>query len=260
MSVLSHLDKLARDLNIAENEAFKINRSLTTLESRIDRYFVNDVKQRFRFGSSVRKTMLPRIADQTSDVDYMVVFDNSNNYKPQTFMTKLKNFATTYYGSSEIYQSSPTIVLELEHIKFELVPSYKSGIGFYIPAPRTAYTDWLYSDPTGFNADVDSANINTKFLMKPSIRLIKYWNARNGIYSSYELEKTVIGTQYSYCNNVKEYFFLAVNLLPTYGLTETNKRKVEGFKLKINEIKNNERNGLLLTAENEIKSLLPSIN
>lgn len=62
----------------------------------------------------------------------MIVFDNVNNYTPQTFLTRLKNFAEEYYSRSEIYQDSPAIVLELNHIKFELVSAYKSYMFYYI--------------------------------------------------------------------------------------------------------------------------------
>jgi len=76
MSVLTYLQNLASLLNIAELESGNIDRSVNTLYTRLGSYFVNgDLKERFRFGSSVRKTMLPRNADSNSDVDYMVVFE-----------------------------------------------------------------------------------------------------------------------------------------------------------------------------------------
>ena len=83
MSVLSYLENLASLLNIAEREADNIDRSINTLYTRLRNYFRNgDLKEQFRFGSSIRKTMLPRNADPKSDVDYMVVFDNAISYKP----------------------------------------------------------------------------------------------------------------------------------------------------------------------------------
>ena len=93
----------------------------------------DNIEEKFNFGSYTRVTILQRKADEESDVDYMVVFDNSNNYTPQTFLDRLKRFAETKYSTSEIYQSSPTIVLELNNIKFELVPAYKNLATYYIP-------------------------------------------------------------------------------------------------------------------------------
>ena len=96
MSVLSFLNDLSSKLNIAENESASIQRSVDAIYSRLGLYFESDVKERIRFGSSTRKTMLPRIGDPASDVDYMVVFDNSSGYKPQTFISRLKRFAEKY--------------------------------------------------------------------------------------------------------------------------------------------------------------------
>ncbi|MFV8635809.1 hypothetical protein [Ralstonia pseudosolanacearum] len=53
----------------------------------------------------------------------MVVFSDSGA-TPQTYLNRLKIFVEKRYGSSEIYQSSPTIVLELRaantsHLRIE---------------------------------------------------------------------------------------------------------------------------------------------
>ena len=38
-----------------------------------------------------------------SDVDYMLIFDNSDNKKPQSFLDRIKKFAETKYSTSEIH-------------------------------------------------------------------------------------------------------------------------------------------------------------
>src|SRR5690606_40140815 len=60
-----------------------------------------------------RGTILPRSMDEQSDIDYMVVFSDGSA-TPQTYLNRLKTFVEKRYGSSEIYQSSPTIVLRSE--------------------------------------------------------------------------------------------------------------------------------------------------
>jgi len=81
----------------------------------------------------------------TPNVDYMVIFENPNNYKPQTLLNYLKNFVNHYYRTSEIYQSHPTIVLELNHITFELVPAKKDILGtVYISSPSSSYEEWCF--------------------------------------------------------------------------------------------------------------------
>lgn len=123
MSVLTYLTNTASNAELSSTEQSSISTSITTLQTRMALHFDSGViKQHFRFGSSTRGTILPRSLDEKSDIDYLVVF-NENNATPQTYLNRLKSFVEKRYGSSEIYQSSPTIVLELNHIKFDLVPA-----------------------------------------------------------------------------------------------------------------------------------------
>jgi hypothetical protein len=65
--------------------------------------------------------------DEKSDIDYMVVFSD-RDYQPQTYLDRLRRFTEYYYQKSEIKQSHPTIQLELNHIRFELVPAVKDWV------------------------------------------------------------------------------------------------------------------------------------
>ena len=111
MSVATHLSDTASALVLSTAEKESITRSISTLRGRVTAHFGTSVVEQIQFGSSMRGTILPRKADADSDVDYMVVFDNSGNYKPQTFIERLRKFAQDRYGSSEIYRSHPTVVL-----------------------------------------------------------------------------------------------------------------------------------------------------
>ena len=113
MSVNSYLQSLGSAIVVYVSEKTSISTSVGAIITRLIVYFGSDVKERKLYGSYVRETILPRKVDEESDVDLMVVFDNPNRYQPQTFLNKLKSFAEFYYKSSEIHQSSPTIVLEL---------------------------------------------------------------------------------------------------------------------------------------------------
>jgi len=54
----------------------------------------------------------------------MVIFNIYDGQgKPQTYLDRLRELAEVKYSTSEISQSNPTIVLALNHIKFELVPA-----------------------------------------------------------------------------------------------------------------------------------------
>ena len=129
MSVLSFLTDTASSAVLSSSEQSSIATSITTLQSRMALHFDSGaIAQHFRFGSSTRGTILPRSMDEQSDIDYMVVFSDGSA-TPQTYLNRLKAFVEKRYGSSEIYQSSPTIVLELNHIKFDLVPATKTWLG-----------------------------------------------------------------------------------------------------------------------------------
>jgi len=261
MSVLSYLENLASFLNIAENEALSIDCSIDTLHGRLGNYFVNgELKEQFKFGSSVRSTMLPRNADSRSDVDYMIVFSNVSNCKPQTFIARLKRFAESSYSTSEVSQSSPTVVLALGHIKFDLVPSYRDWNSLYIPAHRTSYTDWIPTDPLSFNNTVKQANKNNKFMLKPMIRLLKYWNANNDyIYESYLLEQKMAAASFPSCNNLKDYLFSAINNFDIWALPDHKRSKVERAMRIVINVRQYEQLGHLLSSETEIKKLLPEL-
>jgi len=82
MSVNTYLSDSASDLVLSTKEKESITTSINTLETRLDSYFGANIEEKFKFGSYTRVTILPRKVDEESDVDYMVVFDNSNNYTP----------------------------------------------------------------------------------------------------------------------------------------------------------------------------------
>ena len=89
MSIQSYLVSLASKLVLKDVEKENITRSLYTLQERVSRYFGEEVIKHFPFGSYTRGTILPRKADDESDIDYMIVFSNPNQYKPITFLNYL---------------------------------------------------------------------------------------------------------------------------------------------------------------------------
>lgn len=93
MSVQSYLESLASKLVLSTDEKLKIGTSINYLSRNINSYFGESVNNHFIFGSYTRETILPRVADEKSDIDYMVVFKNDKNYKPQTLLNHLKKFA-----------------------------------------------------------------------------------------------------------------------------------------------------------------------
>lgn len=262
MSVQSYLVSLSNQLIIRDDEKLKINRSVNTIKPRIASYFGDNISDHFAFGSYTRGTMLTRNADMYSDVDYMVIFKNSNNLKPQTLLDHLRKFAEKYYSRSEIKQSHPTMVLELQHIKFELVPAQKDWFGnISIPSPTSSYASWMETSPKAFNQKLTNKNKAHKGYIIHLVRMMKYWNCKNNFHlSSYELENLITDNSFFWAKTFKDYVYAGVNAL-SYGLfsPQNLKDRVDRAKRIVAEAKRLEAEGYPGSAELEIKKLFPPL-
>lgn len=255
MSVLSFLTNTASSAVLSPAEQSSITTSISTLQTRIGLHFSSGViKQHFRFGSSTRGTILPRSVDEHSDIDYMIVF-SENNATPQTYMNRLKAFVEKYYSSSEIRQSSPTIVLELNHIKFDLVPATADWLGvLQIPSKSGG---WMSTNPNDFSATLEAKNKEHRSLIKPTIRLFKYWNAKSGFpFESFEMEKWVCGLQFWWLTSQKDYFFAVIdNLSTSSSYSQWVNNEITRAKNIVANVRQYEKDDMPATAENEIKKL-----
>lgn len=255
MSVSTHLSSVASSAILTSDEKSSIATSISTLSSRLTAHFGAEVVGQFQFGSSTRGTILPRWMDSSSDIDYLIQFDDET-LKPQTYISKLKVFCERYYSSSQIKQSSPTMVLSLNHITFDLVPA----IGTYqIPAPASSYTDWVSTYPFGFAAELTEANKKAGNNLKPAIRLLKYWNCRAGyVFTSYSLEKWA-AAQYLWNHaTVKDCFFSLIEGVDlSWDAAQWKKDKLQRAKDIVIEAKRLESIDCPTLAEQEIKNLIP---
>jgi hypothetical protein len=255
MSVLSFLTNTASSAVLSATEQSSIATSITTLQSRMSLHFDSGaIAQHFRFGSSTRGTILPRSMDEKSDVDYMVVFSDTSA-TPQTYLNRLKAFVERRYGSSEIYQSSPTIVLELNHIKFDLVPATKTWLGE--PQIPNGSGGWMTTNPNDFNATLEAKNKEHKSLIKPAIRLFKYWNATAGFpFQSFEMEKWVCGLSFWFLANQKDYFLAVIeNLNTSTSYSQWVNNEITRAKNIVANVRQYEKDEMPVSAENEIKKL-----
>ena len=255
MSVLSFLTDTASNAVLSSTEQSSITTSISTLQTRIGLHFASGViKQHFRFGSSTRGTILPRSMDEHSDIDYMIVF-SENNATPQTYLNRLKTFVEKYYSSSEIRQSSPTIALELNHIRFDLVPATTTWLSeLQIP---NGSGGWMTTNPNDFNSTLEAKNIEHKSLIKPSIRLFKYWNATAGFpFQSFEMEKWVCGLSFWFLSSQKDYFLAIIeNLSTSSSYSQWVNNEITRARTIVANVRQYEKDDMPVTAENEMKKL-----
>lgn len=258
MSVLGYLQSRASSAVLSSTENGSISTSIATLRSRLDGYFTREhdaLSLHFKFGSTTRGTILPRADDARSDIDYMIVFEKGG-YTPQTYLDRLRTFVEKKYSSSEIYQSSPTIVLELNHIKFDLVPAlHRYGTTYRIPDGTASWQD---TNPNDFNSTLEAANKNNSYLIKPTVRLAKIWNAANGyVFDSYVFEKWIASRLFLFCSNQRDYLFTVFdNLSPTEAAQWRND-KISRAKQIIANVREYERKDMPASAEAEVKKLIP---
>jgi hypothetical protein len=272
MTPQSHLSTVSSNLVLSASEKTSIETSIATLKIRLHSYFGLSIKEKFKFGSSNRGTILPRRTDSKSDVDFMVVFDDDTTAKPQTLLRRLRKFVETKYSTSEVKQSSPTIILSLNHIHFELVPAIRKpssllsiGGTLHIPSPSSYYYDWMATYPYAADKAITDHNVANKNFSKPLVRLLKYWNTQadpnSRPFSSFELERYVTSVTFYGNWNIKDHFYDVVSWLPVaWEKSETKKNRISRFKETVAKAQQMEQAGRPYSALAEIKKVIPDFS
>jgi len=271
MSANGYLTRLAETALVRDLEEVNIRRSLESLRTKIDLHFAGTVlagkplKKHFTFGSYTRGTMLPRSMDDLSDIDYMIVFTDSDA-KPQAYLDRLRRFVEARYPRSDIAQSTPTIVLSLNHIKFELVPAIE-GLwgGLKIPLRSSGYQTWQDTEPNAFNERLTEKNKNNGNLIKPLARTLKYWNALNKYpFESYQLEQDVVSHTplgvILFGGNLWDRFSSFIqDLSASWGDPTYKRDAITRAQALVSEITTHESRGEEIQAQRKLERLLPPV-
>ena len=235
MTVQSYLESRAAKAILSPDETSSINTSISTLSTRLGGYFTSPgdgLANRFLFGSATRGTILPRTIDKDSDIDYMIVFEKGG-FNPQTYLDRLRRFVEKYYHSSDIYQSSPTLVLELNHIRFDLVPALSLSASAYIIPDGSG--GWMQTNPGDFNLELERKNTA----------------------DSYLFEKWICEQRYPTETTEAAYLFTIFDKLPATQTAQWRNDKILRAKEIVANIKAYEGYGLPQMAENEVHKLIP---
>ncbi len=262
ISINSYLRKLASELFISHNsrERNRINASVGTIENRLCSYFDDKIESIETFGSFTRDTILPRKYDDNSDVDIMIVFDTENYSEKvaSTYRDNLRSFADYWYKSSISKKDFPSVVIELQKLKFDLVPaieksSFWSGTKLYIP---DSDNEWIPTDPFSFSDELTEANTSYGSIVKPIIRLLKFWNGKAAGYPfpSFELEQIIADMDFSN-DNYHSGFFNAIEELPIPN--NYKYAKVESLKANAERVQEYLEDGDRERAMNWLNRVLP---
>ncbi len=133
-------------------------------------------------------------------------------------------------------------MLELQHILYDLIPSYYGGIIFEdykIPNSKNAWTEWKNAN-IGEIKKFNKKCKNYKYFIDV-VRLLKLFNFNNGYYyNSFEIEEALMEVDFDDCENLDDYFFYAVENIHLEATPTLNKlRSFKDKLLSINEIEKN---------------------
>lgn len=131
----NHLKRISSELFLKHSgeERRKIDVSVNNIIDKLNEYFEDEIDESILFGSYIRDTILPRRFDSNSDIDILIQF-NTEDYgklKPESYKNQLNKFAENNYPHSIVIKDHPSIVVELNHIKFDLVPAIFDEGFFY---------------------------------------------------------------------------------------------------------------------------------
>lgn len=262
-TINGYLTALSKEIVPTKGEKDRVRKSVSYIRRTVASE-VRDVEETFVFGSFDRGTMIRQRFDPKADADLMIVFDRENKYTPQTYLTRLRKYILNdkFYKKSLSKQSSPAVVLQLNHIALELVPAYYNYNTLYIPDPSGSKSffssHWQRTDPQQAKDVLTDANVRGKSVIKPAIRLMKYWNALNGhVYKSYDLESRIVNQTYWSAPNLQRVVYGAVRGLRAYDLSQVKARKVDKLKEILGIVEDLERRGLNKEALSILKTVFP---
>ncbi len=250
----TYLTSHAKELLIDPNKKERIDVSIAHLKKEVWGLFQNKLSDIIVFGSYDRETIIT--TDNEADVDIMILF-KKNEFQPDTYLKHLKEFCEKNYPRSVIYPDHPTIAIEMEHIKFELVPTtpYSDSI-VKIPAPRSKDLKWISTSPQDFKNKLQSKDKNNKGLILPLVRIYKHWIiTHEKPFSSYELEKCIIEKLYD-CTTLRDYYFYAASAIESICKTEQQKKSFADLKERNRRLRILEREKFTEYLEPELQAFL----
>ncbi|MDH7462593.1 nucleotidyltransferase domain-containing protein [Chitinophagaceae bacterium 26-R-25] len=251
----SYLIDLDKALQLKEEKREKIERSIAFIQEKVWGIFQDKISSVKIFGSYSRDTFIEK--DSDADIDVLVVF-KKQDYQSQTYLSKIMSFASDYYPRSVVYADHPTIAIELEHLKFEIVPGiFVTSEQVKIPAPKNIESKWILTNPTRFKIQLEKSDRNNRYLIKPTVRILKFLNCINDkLFDSFDIERQIANTTFS-SSLIKDYFYQSISSLEGIAKSEKQKKLISELKTRRKRLKTLETGGLSDYIETELKSFLP---
>lgn len=237
--VNEYLTTLADSLKPDKIELASIEKSNNYLNKIISEELGDKINSIKLFGSYERETFISIKYSPRSDIDLMIIFKETVTLQPQTLLNKVKDIILKYYQGSVVYQDHPTIALELQSIKFELVPTkiewfLFGGDTLIIPVKNGDNHTWQKTYPSDLLKRLNKRDNEEKNMLRPLIRLLKYYNAKNEYkISPYLLETKILDLSYFFCETLQEYLFYFIEENDVIESEENNKLKLMKKNIKV---------------------------
>jgi predicted nucleotidyltransferase len=257
MDANDYLIRLSKAIGVKEAERKSIDNSIESLKKKIWAFFQNKLDDVLIFGSYDRGTMLSPSINQLADVDILVVF-KKDEFQPQTYLNQLKTFAEKTFTKFDVFQDHPTIGVEMEKIRFELVPAqYERYVGYKIPESPGKDLKWMSTNPKEFKESLLKKDEKESGMTIPLVKILKYWNHLNGKkFSPFNLETIAIEERYS-GENLKEDFYNFVSKFSNYRMSDEQTEVMAVLIEKRRRLKAMEDDNIFEYVEQELNTFLP---
>ena len=194
-------EKFRKKIELTDAQRLKIKNSHKHLRENILQP-LDYVSHTFLTGSYKKKTLI----NPANDIDVFVVLKGYSNYdiKPNTILDKLKKDLQKTYPNTKIKQDKPCIVIEFNHVTFELTPAievakYRGYNSFYIPEMSKNNTWQKVENPRVLEEKLTEANKQLNQKLNPLIKMMKKCKINNNIKTpSFEMEKMAIDSLYNF--------------------------------------------------------------
>lgn len=189
-------EKFRQKIELTDNQRDKIKTSHKHLREKILQP-LNYVSHTFLTGSYKKNTLI----NPANDIDVFVILKGYTQYdvKPNTILDKLKKDLNIAYLKTLVKQDKPCVVLEFQHVTFELTPAIENYWGghseFYIPEMSKNNTWQKVENPRVLENSLSQKNQNLNQKLIPLIKMMKKCKVNNKINTpSFEMEKMAINS------------------------------------------------------------------
>lgn len=180
-TLLQSVDKFIDNISVTDRQEDNIDASFNNLKDfLLDKESGLSVRDVFLNGSYARDTIIRPLddIDLFAVIDISDYSDNGAAPKPQTVLTKFKNYLNNIHDyEDKVKQDRPCVTIHLSDKNFDVLPSLRKAGALYIP--NDALTGWTFTDPKTHTARLNEINKRRHYKVKGVVKAVKQWKREN---------------------------------------------------------------------------------